>query len=38
LLVENHNGTLAFIVFNLANGFSYAGIDNGAHIGALLDG
>jgi rhomboid protease GluP len=32
------NSALAFVAYNLLNGFSHAGIDNAAHLGGLLAG
>lgn len=34
----NHNSTAFFIGYNLLNGFTHTGIDNGAYIGGLLGG
>jgi len=38
VMKEHRYSTAVFIGFNLANGFSHSGIDNGAHIGGLLGG
>ncbi|WP_295993642.1 rhomboid family intramembrane serine protease [Rugamonas sp.] len=35
---EHRNSTLFFIGFNLINGYTQTGIDNGAHLGGLLGG
>ena len=38
VMTAHRNSTVFFIGFNLLNGFTHAGIDNGAHIGGLLGG
>lgn len=38
IMNEHRNSTLAFIAFNLLNGFTHSGIDNGAHLGGLIGG
>lgn len=38
IMKEHRNSTVVFIAYNLFNGFTHAGIDNGAHIGGLLGG
>jgi rhomboid protease GluP len=38
IMNEHRYSTTTFIAYNLLNGFTHNGIDNGAHIGGLLGG
>jgi len=38
VMATTRNSALAFIGYNLLNGFSHAGIDNAAHLGGLVGG
>jgi rhomboid protease GluP len=38
VMLEHSKSTAIFIAYNLLNGFTHSGIDNGAHIGGLVGG
>jgi rhomboid protease GluP len=38
VILEHSKSTAIFIAYNLLNGFTHSGIDNGAHIGGLIGG
>ena len=38
VVTATRNSTIVFIAYNLLNGFSHSGIDNGAHLGGLVGG